>query len=406
MSNPLAIAAATATLRALLIKRLGINDVTTRPLDKAREGFAGDQVNLFLYQTMPDAAWRNMNMPGQLKPGETGQPPLPLILSYLLTAYSDDLDDVKGHMILGRAMSVLHDHPLLDAAEIQDATGGTVPGSDLHEQVERVRITLQPLPVDELSKLWAAFQTQYRTSAAYQVSVVLIESTRPAKAALPVLERGKGDTGVASQPDVLSPFPALLGIGIPEGQPSARLGDAVTLKGLHLDAGTIEVRVSNPHLADPGPIVIGPSTAKEIRITLTDDPTAWVAGFYTVAVIVTDGDDVRSTNELPLTIAPRITTAPLPLDVTRAPDRSAEIDLTCSPQVLPGQRAALLIGDREVPAEAHPAATGSLKFIVRQAPLGEHFLRLRIDGVDSLLVLRPQDGPPVFDPQQKVKIHD
>jgi hypothetical protein len=406
MSNPLAIAAATATLRALLIKQLGINDVTTRPPDKAREGFAGDQVNLFLYQTMPDAAWRNMNMPGQLKPGETGQPPLPLILSYLLTAYSDDLDDVKGHMILGRAMSVLHDHPLLDAAEIQDATGGTVPGSNLHEQVERVRITLQPLPVDELSKLWTAFQTQYRTSAAYQVSVVLIESTRSAKTALPVLERGKGDRGVTSQADVTSPFPTLLGIELPEGQSSARPGDVVTLKGLHLDAGAVEVRVSNPHLVDPGPAVLGPSTAKEIRITLTDDPTVWVAGFYTVAVVVTDGDDVRSTNELPMTIAPRITTAPLPLDITRAPDKSAEIDLACSPQVLPGQRAALLIGDREVPAEAHPAATGSLKFIVKQAPLGEHFLRLRIDGVDSLLVLRPPAGPPVFDPTQKVKIHD
>jgi hypothetical protein len=406
MSNPFAIAAATATLRALLIKRLEINDVTTRPPDKAREGFSGDQVNLFLYQTMPDAAWRNMNMPGQLKPGETGQPPLPLILSYLLTAYSDDLDDVKGHMLLGRAMSVLHDHPLLDAAEIQDATGGTVPDSDLHQQVERVRITLQPLPVDELSKLWTAFQTQYRTSAAYQVSVVLIESQRSAKTPLPVLERGKGDRGVTSQADVTSPFPTLLGIGMPEGQSSPRLGDVVTLKGLHLDVGTVEVRVSNPHLAGPGPVVIGPSTAKEIQITLTDDPTAWVAGFYTVAVTVTDGDDVRSTNELPLTIAPRITTAPLPLDVTRAPNEKAEIDLACSPEVRPGQRAALLIGDREVPAEAHPATTGSLKFLVEHAPLGEHFLRLRIDGVDSLLVLRPPNGPPVFDSTQKVKIHD
>ena len=48
-----------------------------------------------------------------------------------------------------------------------------------HEQIERVRITPQPLSVDELSKLWTAFQTHFRISAAYQVSVVLIESTRP-----------------------------------------------------------------------------------------------------------------------------------------------------------------------------------------------------------------------------------
>ena len=406
MSNGFAIAAVTASLRALLIDRLGISDVTARPLDKAREGIAGDQVNLFLYHTQVEPAWRNTDMPRQSRPGETGHPPLPLNLFYLLTAFSDDKDEIKSHSLLGRAMSVLHDHPLLDPSQIKDATQVNVPGSDLHEQIERVRLTLQPLPVDEIHKLWTAFQTQFRTSTAYQISVVLIESTRPAKTPLPVLERGKGDRGVTSQADVTSPFPTLLGIQMPEGQPSARLGDGVTLKGFNLDAGAIEVRVSNPHLAGPGPIAVGPSTAQEIPITLTDDSTAWVAGFYTVAVTVTDGDDVRSTNELPLTIAPRITTAPLPLDVTRAADESAEIDLTCSPEVLPGQRAALLIGDREVPAEAHPAATGSLKFVVKHAPLGEHFLRLRIDGVDSLLVERLPNGSLAFDSDQKVKIHD
>jgi len=194
MSNALAIAAVTATLRALLIRKLGIPGITAQSPDKARPASAsGDQVNLFLYQTMPDAAWRNMDMPRQLKAGETGQPPLPLILSYLLTAYSDDADDVKSQILLGRAMSALHDHPLLDAAEIKDATQNAAADSDLHEQLERVRITLLSMPLEELSKLWTAFQAPYRTSAAYQVSVVLIESTRPAKTPLPVLERGKGD---------------------------------------------------------------------------------------------------------------------------------------------------------------------------------------------------------------------
>ena len=355
MSNALAIAAATATQRALLINKLGISGVTTRPPDKARESMSGGQVNLFLYQTMPDGAWRNMDMPRLLKPGETGQPPLPLILSYLLTAYSDDHDDVPSHKLLGQAMSVLHDHPLLDAAEIRDATQTDVAGSDLHEQIERVRITLQPLPAEELSKLWTAFQSSYRTSAAYQVAVVLIESTRPSRTPLPVLERGQGDKGVLSQPDVTSPFPTLFGIEIPAGQSGIRLGDVITLKGLHLDAGTLEVRLSHPRLTGPAPVTLGPSTATEIEVTLTDDPAAWVAGFYTVAVIVTSGDDVRSTNELPLTIAPLITTA-LPLDVPRQADESAEITLTCSPQVPLGQRAVLLVGDREVPAEARLAA--------------------------------------------------
>ena len=41
--------------------------------------------------------------------------------------------------------------------------------SDLQDQVERVRITAQPLSLEEMSKLWMTFQTQYRISAAYEV---------------------------------------------------------------------------------------------------------------------------------------------------------------------------------------------------------------------------------------------
>ncbi len=55
-----------------------------------------------------------------------------------------------------------------------------------------MRITLQPLSVEEISKLWTAFQTQFRTSVSYQVSVVLIESQRPAKTPLPVLRAARG----------------------------------------------------------------------------------------------------------------------------------------------------------------------------------------------------------------------
>ncbi len=406
MSNALAVAATTATLRELLDKKLDLFSpvkVTTRSPDKARDGATGDQVNLFLYQTMPDAAWRNMDMPRQLKPGETGHPPLPLMLSYLLTAYSDDLDDVKSQILLGRAMSVLHDHPLLDGTEIKNIATGELLASDLHEQPERVRITLLPLPLEELAKLWTACQSSYRTSAAYQVSVVLIESTRPAKTPLPVLARGKEDRGVTAQADVDSPFPTLLDLLLPAGRRSARPGDLVTLRGLHLDAGAPAVRLVNPHLSGPAPVALGKSTATEIEITLTD-PAHWVAGLYSLAVVLTNGEDVRTTNELALSVAPTLLS--VPPDVVRQPDRSAEITVTCRPRVRPGQRAALLIGDREVPAEAHPAETGTLTFVARNAAVGEHFLRLRIDGVDSLLIERLPGGELAFDPSQKVKIHD
>jgi hypothetical protein len=408
MSNGYAIAAVTASLRALLIQGLKILDVTARPLDKARDGIAGDQVNLFLYHTQVEPAWRNADMPRQGKPGETGHPPLPLNLFYLVTAFSDDKDEIKSHSLLGKAMGVLHDHPLLDPSQIKDATQSPVPESDLHEQIERVRVTLQPLPVDEIHKLWTAFQTQFRTSTAYQVSVVLIESTRPSKTPLPVLTRGKEDSGVTSQGNVdapVPPFPTLLAAELPDGQTSARLGDVLTLTGHHLDGAPVAVRFNSPHLAAAPPVTIQDQKENAIRIQLDDVPADWVAGLYTVAVEIDSGAGLQTTNELPLTVAPRITSA-LPMDVQRQANQSAVIDLTCSPHVEPSQRVALLLGDREVLAEAHGSATDALKFKVPHAPLGERLLRLRIDGVDSLLVQRPKDKPPVFDATQKVNIHD
>ena len=55
MSNSLAIAAVTATLRNLLQGAIALlspgAQVTVRPLDRARENMTVDSVNLFLYNT-------------------------------------------------------------------------------------------------------------------------------------------------------------------------------------------------------------------------------------------------------------------------------------------------------------------------------------------------------------------
>src|SRR5216684_5234320 len=189
MSNELAIAAVTRTLRQLIDDAVKetvpgnipndvqpthqIQDVTTLPLDKARDSNATtNQVNLFLYHTLLNAAWRNQDLPRQARPGELSQPPLALNLYYLITAYGQDNNELISQFLLGRAMRVLHDRALLMPSEISNALAA----SELHDQIERVRITPQPLSLEEMSKLWMTFQTQYRISAAYEVSVVLIET--------------------------------------------------------------------------------------------------------------------------------------------------------------------------------------------------------------------------------------
>jgi hypothetical protein len=93
------------------------------------------------------------------------------------------------------------------------------------------------------------------------------------------------------------------------------------------------------------------------------------------------------------------------VDVTRAADHSATIPITCSPQVRPGQRVSLIVGGIEVLATPFQAQTASVSLKMNNAPVGEFFIRLRVDGVDSILI-KKQNGKPVFDQTQKVAIHD
>jgi len=78
-------------------------EVTTQPPDLARKGVTKAQLNLFLYQTVVNAAWRNQDMPRQVRPGENAGPPLALNLHYMITAYGrgDGDNDAVSHRVLG-----------------------------------------------------------------------------------------------------------------------------------------------------------------------------------------------------------------------------------------------------------------------------------------------------------------
>jgi hypothetical protein len=402
MSNSLAIAAVTATLSHLLEEGANLDlpgtIVTAKPPEKARTD-NGNQLNLFLYRTEVNGAWRNLDLPGQVKPGETGQPPLALNLHYLVTAYGQNDEDLLSHRLLGRAMSVLHDHPVLDAAEIAAALAD----NDLHEQLERVRITLQPLSLDDLSKLWMMAQTQYRISAAYQVAVVLIDSTRPVKTPLPVLTRGLNDEGVRSQPSLTPPFPTITALQFANQQPSARLGDELVIQGHHLDGAAIAVVVRHTRLELEPEVTILSRSDSEITVQLSGDPSLWAAGFYSLTVVVqsTEPPD-RRTNAALFALAPLIQTI-IPNPAARDANGDVQFTVTSSPAVRLNQRVALLLGDRELMAEPRPDASDPLVFIATDIAAEEYFVRLRVDGVDSLLIDRSVT-PPIFDATQKVTI--
>lgn len=417
MSNSLAIAAVTKTLRNLIAKgiasELGSGSVTARPPDKARDnGDSGNQINIFLYQTLQNAAWRNQDLRNRLKPGETGQPPLALNLYYLITAYGQDNDDILSHRLLGKAMRVLHDHSILNPGEIKNALAE----SDLHSQIERVRINPVTLSLEELSKLWSCFQTQYRISTAYEVSVILIESDRPVKAPLPVLTRGSEDKGIIAQTNLTPSFPTLETVEPPNNQPSVRLDEVLTLRGHHLNREKSKVYAlfSHPSFAKPIKVELPAQTATELNIPLSDqagiwspgeEPSNWQIGIYSVAVQVIQDQKEQTSNTLPFSLAPRI---PIPIDKSKVKENL--LTIKCSPLVHRGQRVVLFIGDRELhpDPDTDPDATNKIKnlvFNIKGIPAGNYFVRLRVDGVDSLLVDRSGKTPVfVSDPNSMVEI--
>ena len=413
MSNVLAIAAATRTLRNLLLTQVPALDselsdleVTLQPPDVARKGITKAQLNVFLYQVVPNAAWRNMDMPGRTRPGETAPPALALNLHYLLTAWGrgDTDSDAISHRVLAAAMSTLHDRAVLDGNDIRNA----LPDNDLADQIERVRFTPLPQSVDEISKLWTAFQTNYRVSSAYEATVVLIDSQSPARASLPVLKRGAQDRGVI---DVPSTAATLSSIALPHQQSSARLGDDLVLDGSQLTAVNAVVRFESLRLDAPVDVVpVAGDAAGTLRVHLADPtqdadaPTRWAPGIYTLSLLVQSPDlPALVSNELALALAPVITVGPLTAAVG-----TVDLTVTCMPRLRDGQRVFLVFGDQLVapqgitqPGDLHQPT--SITFKVPAVAKGTYTVRLRVDGADSI----PVDfsgSVPAFDSSQQVVV--
>ena len=438
MSSPLAIAAVTAVLRDLLNNglidhnitgSLGSNvDVTAVPPDiiAVDTATARTQLNLFMHQATPNAGWRNEGLPSRDGRGtRLNNPPLALDLHYLLTAYG--AAELQSEILLGYAMHLLHETPVLDRQAIRTAlSGGTVPGAilppafqalsaaDLADQVEQIKITPMTMSTEEMSKLWSALQAHYRPTAAYHVSVVLIEAQRATRSALPVLTRGPRDPisgrerGVVSGASLIPPYPMLTAIEPPNQQLAARLGDALTLRGHNLEGNSVVARFEYPRLASPIDLSAGTNANGEtLNIALPNNAAAqiaWPPGAWNVTLLLQrPGEtEARSTNSLPLLLAPRLD-IPASTAARDAGSGAVTLTLVFTPQVRPGQKVSLNAGGHEALPSNFTAQTGSLDFVFPQLAAGPQWLRLRVDGADSVLVNRAVT-PPQFDTTQRMSI--
>jgi hypothetical protein len=392
VSGSAEIATVTAALRNLLAEGMAPDPdladtvFTTQPPDLARtDAVTANQLNLFLYRAAVNPAWSNLSVPGRVAPGEDAPPPLALTLSYLLTAYGRDNDARRpfSHLLLGRAMGVLHDNPILAAAPPAEA--------GLRRNIPPIRLTLQPLSLDDISKLWSGFQTHYRLSVAYEASVVLIESARPVRTPPPALRLGL-------RSDAL-PGGAMPLLDRPHAAQSPQSGDLVVLMGSGL-LGDATIRLTQGGRSWDLPAQAA-AQGDRVQFTLPakDGPSA---GWSTVTARLTRGTQTVTSNTLPLAIAPRIV-SPLPMTVRQKAD-GVELEFEVTPPVRPEQTVSLLLGSRETPVTSRSAGGRTLHVTVRGLAAGSYLLRLRVDGVDSAFLDLSQSGAPAFDPAARLTV--
>ena len=159
-------------------------DVTVGPLDRDSDAL---RLNWFLYRITPNPAYRNMEPPRNGWRSARGFPPLALQLQYLLTAFPSSASNAGdqeqfAHAALAAAMQALHANAIVNEAD---------PAlSPLAKPlVEPLRITLDALDLESISKLWTATTQPLRLSVGYEVSLVVVDALEQHVAGPPVRVR-------------------------------------------------------------------------------------------------------------------------------------------------------------------------------------------------------------------------
>ena len=430
MSSALGVAGVSAVLADLLNNGVvdqnlaatvgGLVKVSAKPPDRVAPPPAADpnQLNLFLYHVAPNPGWRNVGLPARDGSGtRLTNPPLALDLFYLLTAYGDK--DFHAEILLGYAMQLFHETPVLTRDAIRKALSGpaapvigdilpqtpsftTLVAADLAEQVEQIKIIPQSMGTEEMSKLWTALQTSYRPTAAYQVSVVLIESRHPTRQTLPVRERVV---------EVI-PFqrPRIESVESDAGPAEPIVANStLVVKGLQL-RGTITSVLIGGIKFTPAPNNLGET---QIKIPLPPAlPDVLRAGIQSAQIVheIDLGKPPKPHRGVESNIAAFI----LHPKISVPGNASGTLTITFDPKVGKSQRVTLLLGERNPPPGSPGRSynlvappnngitvlaqtdTASILFSLQDVDLGQYFVRAQVDGAESSLTVDTTPGSPTF----------
>lgn len=387
MSNFQAIGGVGDTLRTLLMDRMELpEDLAAVPVtigpprpesqNQVPDAMEAARVNLFLYRLAENAFLKNQEIPGRGSPGAYGFPPLSLNLYYLLTGYGTRDEEGRpsetlSHFLLGSAMRVFHDYPIVTEELVtvrRQPVGSQILHESLRGEFERVKLSLEPISLEDLSKVWTALTLPFRVAAAYCLSLVQVESQRPRSFPRRVTTPPSGGPRIIVVP-IKSPAISALAVhwqgdapGLERPYPYARIGDTLIIKGTDLGSPALRVRIGKVELTvnstDPTRVeIVVPDTTLPDGSTIPADRQLQ-PGVQTV-------DVTAILPELPSTGFPSnqavFMLVPLPLTATPNPGATPRtLQLTGLRLFHERYAAETVIGNAVVSGEAYETASSTL----------------------------------------------
>lgn len=400
MSNSLALAAVTSTIRYLLERAISVPhpgavggaSVRTLRLDQLAAGdLAGTPgLNVLLYQITPNHAGNLTDLSTRDASGALLRRPNAAVdLHYLITAFGDEAS-MEGQRLLARALIALATAPVLTrdligaarTAHQSQADTTFLADGDLDDQIELVKLSPVPLSLEDHTRLWGLFhEAPFQLSVAYRATVVLLEAEVPTRRPLPVR------TPVLA---VEAGFrPVLVSVGPADPAVAPAVGSEIVLRGSGLLRGE-----STPTSIQVGPALLAPapgSTANLVHTALT--------GAVPAGILVVRVDHVRpspgaggppdriiaTSNALPLTVHPGIAVAAVTPEA---------VTFSLSPPLMAGQRAVLrldaVLDDAAPlalavapvpPGDPHRATVTVDRVLI---PDGVWLVRIETDGIASI----------------------
>jgi hypothetical protein len=126
-------------------------------------------LSLWLYRVTRDEDRLNDPME-RITPSLFREPPLPLRLHYLFTPVVDASTANNAEIeqrVLGKVLQSLYGHPLFRGTELSSDFSGTD---------TELRVRLEPMSVEDATRIWNALEQPYQLSISYEVTLVKIDS--------------------------------------------------------------------------------------------------------------------------------------------------------------------------------------------------------------------------------------